>query len=151
MKWLIHLYPKKWRDRYGEEFLYILENRSLSFKEVIDVGVNALDARILNLVEGVFDMNNKVREIMLGSVLKRFLIIASIVLLGSVGGYWLGTNTSSISELSPIAVLLIGLGSGLFIGYVAGVVRGIMRVITVAQKEDVFLPNGKLKFNKSEG
>lgn len=150
MKWLIHLYPKKWRDRYGEEFLYILENRSLSFKEVIDVGVNALDARILNLVEGVFDMNNKVREIMLGSVLKRFLIIASIVLLGSAGGYWLGTNTSSISELPPLAVLLIGLGSGLFIGYVAGVVRGIMRVITVAQKEDVFLPNGKLEFNKSE-
>lgn len=151
MKWLIHLYPKKWRNRYEDEFLYILENRSLSFKEVIDVFINAMDARFLNLVEGMVNMDKKVSDVMFGSVLKRFLIIGSIILLGSFGGYWIGNNTSSILEISPKALLLIGIGLGLFVGYVVGVARGIMRVIKVTQKEDVFLPNGKLKFNKSEG
>ncbi|MDP1421882.1 hypothetical protein Q8G35_26880 [Peribacillus simplex] len=149
MKWLIHLYPKKWRKRYEEEFLYILENRNLSFKEVIDVFINAMDARFLNLVEGIINMDKKIRDVMLGSVLNRFLIIGSVIFIGTFGGYWIGNNTPSILEISPKSLLLIGVGLGLFIGYVVGVARGIMRVINVTQKEGVFLPTGKLKFDKS--
>ena len=52
MKWLIHLYPKKWRKRYEDEFLYILENRNLSFKDIIDVFINAVDARFFKFSGG---------------------------------------------------------------------------------------------------
>ncbi|PFN14940.1 hypothetical protein [Bacillus cereus] len=150
MKWLINLYPKKWRKRYGDEFLYILENRKLSLKEVIDVCINAMDARFLNVVEGIINMEKKVREMMLHSVFKRFLIIVPVIFLGLFSGYFIANYTPSISELSPKLVLLIGVGLGVFVGYVVGLVRGIMRVITVTQKEDVFLPTGKLKFDKLE-
>lgn len=149
MKWLIHLYPKKWRERYGEEFLYILENKNLSFKDVIDIFINAMDARFLNLVEGITNMDKKIRDVMLGSVLKRFLIIGFVIFIGMFGGYWIGNNTPSILEISPKSLLLIGVGLGLFVGYVVGVAKGIMRVINVTKKEDVFLPTGKLKFDKS--
>lgn len=149
MKWLIHLYPKKWRKRYEDEFLYILENRNLSFKEVIDVFINAIDARFLNLVEGIINMDKKIRDVMLGSVLNRFLIFGSAIFIGVFGGYWIANNTPSILEMSPKLLLLIGVGMGLFIGYVVGVARGILRVINVTKKEDVFLPTGKLKFDKS--
>ncbi|MFB1051548.1 hypothetical protein [Paraliobacillus sp. JSM ZJ581] len=148
MKWLIHLYPKKWRERYEEEFLYILENKNLSFKEVIDVFINAMDARFLILVEGIINIDKKIRDVMLGSVLNRFSIIGSVIFIGTFVGYWIGNNTPSILEISPKSLLLIGVGLGLFIGYVVGVARGIMRVINVTQKEDVFLPTGKLKFDK---
>jgi predicted esterase YcpF (UPF0227 family) len=67
-----------------------------------------------------------------------------------LGGYWIGNNTPSILEVSPKSLLLIGVGLGLFVGYVVGVARGIMRVINVTQKENVFLPTGKLKFDKSK-
>lgn len=150
MKWLIHLYPKKWRQRYGDEFLYILENRNLSIQEVIDVCINAMDARFLNLVEGIINMDKKIRDVLLGSVLNRFLIFGSVIFIGMFGGYWIGNNTPSILEVSPKSLLLIGVGLGLFVGYVVGVARGIMRVINVTQKEDVFLPTGKLKFDKSK-
>lgn len=150
MKWLIHLYPKKWRQRYGDEFLYILENRNLSIKEVIDVCINAMDARFLNLVEGIINMDKKIRDVLLGSVLNRFLIFGSVIFIGMFGGYWIGNNTPSILEVSPKSLLLIGVGLGLFVGYVVGVARGIMRVINVTQKGDVFLPTGKLKFDKSK-
>jgi hypothetical protein len=150
MKWLIHLYPKKWRQRYGDEFLYILENRNLSIKEVIDVCINAMDARFLNLVEGIINMDKKIRDVLLGSVLNRFLIFGSVIFIGMFGGYWIGNNTPSILEVSPKSLLLIGVGLGLFVGYVVGVARGIMRVINVTQKENVFLPTGKLKFDKSK-
>lgn len=150
MKWLIHLYPKKWRQRYGDEFLYILENRNLSIKEVSDVCINAMDARFLNLVEGIINMDKKIRDVLLGSVLNRFLIFGSVIFIGMFGGYWIGNNTPSILEVSPKSLLLIGVGLGLFVGYVVGVARGIMRVINVTQKGDVFLPTGKLKFDKSK-
>lgn len=150
MKWLINLYPKKWRKRYGDEFLYILEKRKLSWKEIIDVFINAMDARLLNLVEEIINMDKKIRDIMLHSVFNRFLIVGSIILLGLLGGYFIANYTPSISELSSKSLLLIGVGLGIFVGYVIGLVRGIMRVIKVTQKEDVFLPTGKLKFDKLE-
>ncbi|WP_051577991.1 hypothetical protein [Sporolactobacillus terrae] len=149
MKWLIHLYPKKWRERYGDECLYILENKKLSFKEVVDLCINAMDARFLIFVEAMIHLDKKMRDVMLASLLNRFLIIGSALFLGTFGGYWLGTVTPSILELSPKLLLLIGVGLGLFIGYVIGVVRGIMRVVHVTQKKDVLLPTGKLKFDKS--
>ena len=68
---------------------------------------------------------------MLKSVFKRSLIIGSIILLGLLSGYWVGESTPSFFELSPKMILLIGVGLGLFIGYIVGVARGIMRVIKV--------------------
>lgn len=150
MKWLIHLYPKRWRERYEDEFLYILEKRKLSFKEVIDVFVNAMDARLLNLVEVIIIMGNKISDIMLKSVFKRSLIIGTVILLGLLSGYFLNKNTPSLVDISPQMILLIGVCAGLFIGYVVGLISGIMRVIKVTKKEDVFLPTGKLKFDKIE-
>lgn len=151
MKWLIYLYPKKWRIRYEDEFLYILENRNLSIKDIIDVFINAVDARFLNLAEGMISMDNKVRDIMLKSFFKRLLILGLVILVGMFGGYWIANNTPSVLALSPKIILLIGVGMGLFAGYVVGLARGIMRVIKVTKEKDVFLPNGKLKFDKVKG
>lgn len=149
MKWLIYLYPKKWRKRYGEEFLYILDNRNLSFIEVIDIFINAIDTRILSLSKGVIHMEKKLSDFMLESSWKRAVVFGIAIFIGLFGGYWIANNTPSILQLSPKLLLLIGVGLGLFVGYVVGVARGILRVINVAKKEDVFLPTGKLKFDKS--
>jgi len=45
-RWLVRLYPAAWRERYGEEFLALLADRSLSPSLLIDVLAGALDARI---------------------------------------------------------------------------------------------------------
>lgn len=75
MKWLIRLYPRKWRRRYEDEFMCILENRDISFREVIDVIINAIDARFLDLVERMINMNKKIHDIMFDSIVARYLII----------------------------------------------------------------------------
>lgn len=45
VKWMISLYPKAWRDRYGEEFLALLEEdtTAASFSDLL---LGALDARL---------------------------------------------------------------------------------------------------------
>ena len=66
-----------------------------------------MDARLLNLVEVIIIMGNKISDIMLKSVFKRSLIIGSIVLLGVISGYWVGERTPFFFELSPKMILLI--------------------------------------------
>jgi hypothetical protein len=43
---LIRCYPARWRERYGEEFLAILEERPLGPYDVADILLGALDARL---------------------------------------------------------------------------------------------------------
>jgi hypothetical protein len=46
MRRLLLLYPKSWRERYGDEFLEVLEARPPGIAGVIDVVRGALDARL---------------------------------------------------------------------------------------------------------
>lgn len=46
MRWLVRLYPRGWRERYEEEFLAVLEERDVSFSDILDVALGALDARL---------------------------------------------------------------------------------------------------------
>ena len=43
---LIRLYPARWRDRYGDEFAAVLEERPLGPFDVADVLLGALDAHL---------------------------------------------------------------------------------------------------------
>ena len=45
-KYLIRLYPARWRARYGEEFAAILEERPLGPFDVADILLGALDAQL---------------------------------------------------------------------------------------------------------
>jgi hypothetical protein len=42
---LLRLYPRAWRERYGDEFLDACGDQSLTFQQVIDIVGGAIDAR----------------------------------------------------------------------------------------------------------
>ena len=44
MKWLLRLYPERWRRRYADEFSALLENQPLSLGVAVDILLGALDA-----------------------------------------------------------------------------------------------------------
>ncbi len=44
MTWLLHLYPPRWRRRYGEEFVALIAAQRFSFLTVLDIIGGALDA-----------------------------------------------------------------------------------------------------------
>jgi hypothetical protein len=46
MKWLLSLYPRAWRRRYGDEFLAVLDQSRLTPSLLIDCLLGALDARL---------------------------------------------------------------------------------------------------------
>jgi hypothetical protein len=44
--WLLHLYPRAWRQRYETEMLAVLEARPLTFRTRVDLARGALDAHL---------------------------------------------------------------------------------------------------------
>jgi len=46
MKWLLRLYPARWRERYGEEFGAVLASQRASVGLILDVLGGAIDAHL---------------------------------------------------------------------------------------------------------
>jgi hypothetical protein len=44
VRWLLNLYPPRWRRRYGEEFLALIAPQRFSFVTVLDIIGGAIDA-----------------------------------------------------------------------------------------------------------
>lgn len=51
MRWLIYLYPKSWRKRYGDELTDILKQTDASLKTVADLFTGIMDAWHIELDE----------------------------------------------------------------------------------------------------
>ncbi|PFE04546.1 hypothetical protein COE15_25130 [Bacillus cereus] len=51
MKWLVYMYPKRWRRRYGNELIEVLKQTDLSFKTIMDLLSGIVDAWHLELSE----------------------------------------------------------------------------------------------------
>jgi hypothetical protein len=55
MKWLVSFYPPAWRDRYGDEFLALLEQHPASLVDYLDIiasiGITWLNPRFHDVPE----------------------------------------------------------------------------------------------------
>ncbi|WP_434121084.1 hypothetical protein [Salinicoccus roseus] len=51
MRWLVYLYPKTWKERYGNELTDILKQTDTSFKTIIDLLIGIIDAWHMELKE----------------------------------------------------------------------------------------------------
>ena len=46
MHWVLRLYPRDWRARYGDELLAVLEQQDVTVITILDLMVGALDATL---------------------------------------------------------------------------------------------------------
>lgn len=46
MNWMLHLYPARWRERYGDEFGAVLAHQRASLGLFVDVFAGAIDAHL---------------------------------------------------------------------------------------------------------
>lgn len=44
--WLARLYPRRWRERYGEEFDALIEDADLSFRDLFDIAISVLEVEM---------------------------------------------------------------------------------------------------------
>lgn len=100
MRWLLYLYPREWRRRYGAEFGALLEQQQASPRLILDVVLGALDARWRPQGAESQSSKGEARMAWLRYPAQLALIVA---VLGSValGGAWLTQRASQAWQ--PIA------------------------------------------------
>ena len=136
MRWLLRLYPKAWRRRYGEEFAALLEEDRMTPAAVRDVIRGAFDARLRPQVTGGATMTQfSTRPPIIGFVLlalPSFFLLAVILKYGlgvpylfdPLETYLYGPNLHTLRSMladmlivfSPVVALLVNLISALRIG-----------------------------------
>lgn len=95
--WLIRLYPRPWRERYGEEFDMLLEECLHSPLDVVDIVLGAIDAHLefpFELNWRLMNMVNKLRTMLL------------IVFTGYIGFIIGGLAFYGLVDDSPMADLM---------------------------------------------
>jgi hypothetical protein len=111
---LIRCYPARWRDRYGDEFAAILEERPLGPFDVADILLGALDARLRQGRRG-----GDVAQGRRFSVSLRIGGIAAMI--GApvwVGGFVISSGTVGNFDTRTAAALLVAGSVGLLIALV---------------------------------
>jgi hypothetical protein len=93
MKFLLRLYPRAWRERYGEEFSDLLEASPANWHTVVDTARGAADARRR---EGGFTMRRLIPAVLL------------VVVMAVIG--WLNYHASD--DVQPVAAALLLAGFG---------------------------------------
>src|SRR5271154_6959268 len=56
-RWLVRLYPRDWRERYGEEFEALLQHGTGGFRSLVNVLCSALRERVVTPITSGVLMN----------------------------------------------------------------------------------------------
>ncbi|HLR67191.1 MAG TPA: hypothetical protein VK105_08665 [Virgibacillus sp.] len=83
MKWLVYLYPKAWRKRYGNELTDLLEQIEPSIKVVMDLLLGILDAWYMELNEKYF-YGYRISQILIAIAIVNVFIVLKLKPLGEV-------------------------------------------------------------------
>lgn len=87
--WLVRLYPRAWRERYGAEMSAMLEQMSLTPAAVIDLVAGAVDARVApHLLASRSNSSSEKEKAMLSSMMKRCAAGPAL----SVRDQWIGAS-----------------------------------------------------------
>jgi hypothetical protein len=100
---LIRLYPARWRARYGEEFLAILEERPLGPFDVADILLGALDAQLR--LRGAGSQASQTRGITMSLRIGGIAAIIGAPLW--TGGFMLSNGVFGNVDLRTAAVLMV--------------------------------------------
>jgi hypothetical protein len=68
---LLRLYPRKWRDRYGEEFLELAGTGALRLQQIVDIVSGAIDAWLSSDVRRATRANTPTRAVSGGPMTSR--------------------------------------------------------------------------------
>jgi hypothetical protein len=133
--WLVRLYPRPWRERYGEEFAALLEESVHSPLDVLDIMLGALDAHLGIPFEGSWRSMNRVNKLRTAILLVFAgyigFIIAGLSLVGLVDDSPAGPLMKTDLALS---VAWDGVHVGAILGLLAIVIGGLPLAIMILRQ-----------------
>ena len=127
MSLLLALYPRAWRDRYGDEFTDLLLARPPSFRDRVDIVIGAIDARVNPQVPGADERERAVG----GDRAARVAAIVTGIFLtiwGVIGATSMVPWDSNVGPQASAELMNLAWVSGLLGSLIAPVAFGIIVV-----------------------
>jgi hypothetical protein len=157
MSAFIRLYPKAWRERYGDELIALLEDRPARPLDIFDLLFGALDAHLHPRDLGLRPDERKGTPMSIRSISPVLLLLMGIAAL--VAGYSLVVSAISVLEPDPTrwegwgaagltaasALILAGLALGLWrpvLGLLLGIAGTILAVAAAPWLWFIAIPVG---------
>jgi hypothetical protein len=144
--WLVSLYPRAWRERYGDEFDALLEECLHSPLDVLDIFLGALDAHLELSHETNWRMMNMINKLRTTVLLVFAAYIAFIVAGFSLTGLMDDSQLVPLTRSNPVlSVSYLTIEIGSVIGLLAIVIGGaplawtIIRRAFTSQRKDLGL------------
>ncbi|HEX6140882.1 MAG TPA: hypothetical protein VF013_10565 [Candidatus Limnocylindria bacterium] len=107
MKLLLRLYPAAWRERYGEEFAALLDERPLSPFDVLDIAFGAFDARLRPRALAL-DLAPRRKRFMHGRIGGIGALVGGGLLLAMIGiGFLVPDSGAAAAYLYPVAAIAL--------------------------------------------
>jgi hypothetical protein len=108
MRAILRLYPRAWRERYGDELLALLAERPATLGDVVDIVGGALDARLHPQIAAVVEparQDNPMRPRALGAL----AAIGGIAWIVAIGSFFVLT-TAGGDRQETVGLISLGVG-----------------------------------------
>jgi len=144
--WLVRLYPRSWRERYGDEFEILLEECLHSPLDVLDIFLGAMDAHFELPYETNWRLMNMINKLRTTILFVFAAYIAFIVAGFSLTGLMDDSQLVPLTKSNPtLSVSYTAIEIGAVIGLLAIVIGGtplawtIIRRAFTSQRKDLSL------------
>lgn len=117
MKWLLYVYPQKWRARYGEELLYILSMKKPTLRDVMNILFHGILERFL----AGKDLLKSSSHTSLYYLQSSFPLLLLLIVVCACIGYSLAMAPTP--DFSIEWILLFGVVAISYFCYVSGIIK----------------------------
>lgn len=113
MRWLIYLYPKTWRKRYGDELTEILNQTDPSFKIILDLFTGIIDAWHVELNEK-HNYSYRIVQLLVAVTIVNAFLVLNLKPLGEATGVNIFATIVVLIAMSSLFLAVVTFGYSIF-------------------------------------
>lgn len=113
MRWLIYLYPKTWRKRYGDELTEVLNQTDPSFKIIMDLFTGVMDAWHMELNEK-YNYGYRIIQLLVAVTIVNAFLVLNLKPLGEVIEVEIFATIAVLIAMLSLFLAVVTFGFSLF-------------------------------------
>lgn len=113
MRWLIYLYPKTWRKRYGEELTDVLKQTDASFKTIMDLFTGIMDAWHIEINEK-YNYGYRIVQLLVAATIVNAFLVSNLKPLGEATGVNIFATIVVLIAMLSLFLSVVTLGVSIY-------------------------------------
>lgn len=113
MRWLIYLYPKAWRKRYGEELTDVLKQTDASFKTIMDLFTGIMDAWHIEINEK-YNYGYRIIQLLVAVTIVNAFLVLNLKPLGEATGVNIFATIVVLIAMLSLFLSVVTLGVSIY-------------------------------------